>query len=149
MKTPLGSAGSAAVLGIAIHAALLPALVLPAQAGPVGEPAALLQPAGPPPSEEALKVAISAHLNGRPGLADARHPFKILSGPTLATGNTFGGGVEQAWLVCLLVNAPQRAPGPTDLDGLSLYLRQDASGQLAVVPTTNWEESSPKCGTPS
>ena len=76
---------------------------------------------------------------------DKRKPFKILSGPTLATGNTFGGSLEQAWLMCVVVNVEKVGPGPQEIQGKSLYVRTNRAGKVQVAPTENWKDSTPKC----
>ena len=105
-----------------------------------------LPPAGPVPSEASVRFAISKYMQGRDNSFDKRKPFKNLSGPTLATGETFAGNIEQAWLMCAVVNAVRTHPGPADIEGKSLYLRRNATGDVAVVQIENWKSSSPQCG---
>lgn len=114
-----------------------------AHAAPPDKP---LQPAGPAPSNASVRAALLDHLAGRNSAFDKRKPFRILSGPTLATGNTFAGNIEQAWLVCVAVDAVKKSPGPVSIEGKSLYLRRDPVGRVTVVPVENWQDSSPKCG---
>ncbi len=105
----------------------------------------LLQGAGPAPTEIRLRAAILKYLQTTDRALDRRKPFKMLSGPTLATGNTFGGSLEQAWLMCVVVNAEKIAPGPQELLGKALYVRTSRVGEVQVVPTANWKNSSPQC----
>jgi hypothetical protein len=112
-----------------------------AQAAP---PDKLLQQAGPAPSEAQATAAIVAYFRSTNRALNASKPFKLLSGPTLVTGNTFAGGIEQAWLMCLVINAERTGPGPTDLEGKALYLR-NRGGKVTVDSTENWKESSPQC----
>ncbi|MBC7609744.1 MAG: hypothetical protein H7228_09250 [Polaromonas sp.] len=104
----------------------------------------LLLGAGPVPTEARMRAAVLKYLQTTDRALDSRKPFKVLSGPTLATGNTFGGSLEQAWLMCLVVNAEKIAPGPQEIQGKALYLRTQG-GQVVVVPTENWKDSSPQC----
>lgn len=124
-------------------AALLAALV----AMPVSHaatPDTLAQSAGPIPSDALANAAILSYLRGKNALMNSNKPFKILSGPTLASGNTFAGNLEQAWLMCIVINAERMAPGPQQLEGRSLYLRTSGT-RVTVVPTENWKDSSPQC----
>ena len=105
----------------------------------------LLVGAGPVPADTKLRAAILKYLETTDRALDKRKPFKILSGPTLATGNTFGGSLEQAWLMCVVVNAEKMGPGPQDLQGKSLYIRTSRAGEVLVAPADNWKDSSPKC----
>ena len=105
-----------------------------------------VQTAGPAPSEASINAAISKYMRGKDDSFDNRKPFKVLSGPTLATGETFAGNIEQAWLMCVVVNAIRTQPGPADIEGKSLYLRRNAAGDVVVVPIENWKASSPQCG---
>ena len=104
----------------------------------------LLQGAGPVPTEARMRATVLKYLQTTDRALDPRKPFKVLSGPTLATGNTFGGSLEQAWLMCVVVNAEKIAPGPQEVQGIGLYLRTQG-GQVVVVTTENWKDSSPKC----
>lgn len=122
-------------------ASLLALLAVTGHAAPAEK---LLQGAGPAPTEIRLRAAILKYLQTTDRALDARKPFKVLSGPTLATGNTFAGSLEQAWLMCLVVNAEKIAPGPQEIQGKALYLRTRGS-QVVVVPTENWKDSSPQC----
>ena len=105
-----------------------------------------VQTAGPAPSDTSINAAIGKYLRGKDNSFDNRKPFKVLSGPTLATGETFAGNIEQAWLMCVVVNAIRTQPGPADIEGKSLYLRRNAAGDVVVVPIENWKASSPQCG---
>ena len=105
----------------------------------------LLGGAGPVPANLKLRAAIHKYLPTTDRAVDKRKPFKILSGPTLATGNTFGGSLEQAWLMCVVVNAEKMGPGPQDIQGKSIYLRTDRAGEVQTAPIENWIDSSPKC----
>ena len=89
-------------------------------------------------------MAILKYLQRTEKALDKRKPFKVLSGPTLATGNTFGGSLEQAWLMCLVVNIQKKAPGTQKIEGQALYLR-NLAGDVVVVPLVNWKDSSPQC----
>ena len=104
----------------------------------------LLLGAGPVPTEARMRAAVLKYLQTTDRALDSRKPFKVLSGPTLATGNTFGGSLEQAWLMCVVVNVEKIAPGPQEIQGKALYLRTQG-GQVVVVPTENWKDSSPQC----
>jgi len=104
-----------------------------------------LQSAGPAPSDASVSAAISKYMRGKDNSFDNRKPFKVLSGPTLATGETFAGNIEQAWLMCVVVNAEKTGPGPQEIMGKSLYVRTSRAGEVLVVPTENWKDSSPKC----
>ena len=104
----------------------------------------LLVGAGPVPANIKLRVVILKYLQTTDRAVDKRKPFKILSGPTLATGNTFGGSLEQAWLMCVVVNVEKRAPGPQEIQGKALYLRTRAA-QVEVLSIKNWKDSSPQC----
>ena len=108
-------------------------------------PEKLLRTAGPLPSDASVRAALLKYLQSINRSIDRRKPFKILSGPTLATGNTFGGSIEQAWLMCVVVNAEKIAPGPLEIEGKALYLQRSRTGELAVVPIENWKDSSPQC----
>ena len=108
-------------------------------------PERLLRIAGPLPSDASMRAAVLKHLQRDDRALDRRKPFKILSGPTLATGNTFGGSIEQAWLMCVVVNAEKIAPGPLEIEGKALYLQRSRTGELVVVPIENWKDSSPQC----
>lgn len=123
--------------------AALAALVL-AMAAQAAPPDKLLQGAGPTPTDAEASAAITAYFRSINRALNLNKPFKVLSGPTLATGNTFAGGLEQAWLMCIVVNAERTAPGPLDLEGKALYLRKQGS-RITVVPTENWKDSSPQC----
>ena len=105
-----------------------------------------LPSAGPTPSDASINAAIGKYMRGKDDSFDNRKPFKVLSGPTLATGETFAGNLEQAWLMCVVVNAIKTQPGPADIEGKSLYLRRNAAGDVVVVPIENWKNSSPQCG---
>ena len=100
--------------------------------------------AGPLPADIKLRAAIVEYLQTNDRALNKRKPFKILSGPTLATGSTFGGSLEQAWLICVVVNAEKMGPGPQGIQGKSLYVRTIRAGEVLVVPTENWKDSSPK-----
>ena len=106
----------------------------------------LNQRAGPAPSESSVLAALLKYTLGKDTSFDNRKPFKILSGPTLATGNTFGGSIEQAWLVCAVVNSIRTSPGPSDIEGKSFYLRRNPANEVVVVPIEKWKDSSPQCG---
>ena len=125
-------------------ASILTMLAVTAVTGHAAPAEKLLQGAGPVPTEIRLRAAILKYLQTTDRALDLRKPFKVLSGPTLATGNTFGGSLEQAWLMCLVVNAEKIAPGPQEIQGRALYLRT-RGGQVVVVPTENWKDSSPQC----
>ena len=105
----------------------------------------LLVGAGPTPNDIKLRAAIFKYLETTDKALDRRKAFKVLSGPSLATGNTFGGSLEQAWLMCVVVNAKKTGPGPQEIQGKSLYLRTSQAGEVLVVPIENWKDSSPKC----
>ena len=107
-------------------------------------PDTLAQSAGPVPSDALVNAAITSYLRGKNPLMNSKKPFRILSGPTLASGNTFAGNLEQAWLVCIVMNSERMAPGPQQLEGRSLYLRTSGT-RVVVVPTENWKDSSPQC----
>ena len=125
--------------------ALALALAWVSLAGHAAPPVKFLKSAGPPPTDAKVRLAIfNSLLRTDPDL-DRRKPFKILSGPTLATGNTFGRSLEQAWLMCLVVNVKKRGPGPQDIAGRPLYLRTSPAGDVVVVPLENWQDSSPQC----
>ena len=120
-------------------------LTLPAPAALAAAPEKLLRTAGPLPSDASVRAALLKYLQSINRSIDRRKPFKILSGPTLATGNTFGGSIEQAWLMCVVVNAEKTEPGPRGIEGKALYLQRRRSGELVVVPIENWKDSSPQC----
>ncbi|MES2509249.1 MAG: hypothetical protein V4625_04930 [Pseudomonadota bacterium] len=124
-------------------AALLAALVA-MPASQAATPDTLAQSAGPIPSDALTNAAILSYLRGKNTLMNSNKPFKILSGPTLASGNTFAGNLEQAWLMCIVVNAERMTPGPQQLEGRSVYLRTSGT-RVTVVPTENWKDSSPQC----
>jgi hypothetical protein len=111
-----------------------------------GTPDKFNQRAGRVPSDSAVRAALTKYSLGKDSSLDNRKPFKILSGPTLATGNTFGGGIEQAWLVCAVVNSIRTSPGPSNIEGKSFYLRRNPANEVVVVPIENWKDSSPQCG---
>ena len=102
--------------------------------------------AGPAPSEASVRSAIIKYVQSKDNSFDNRKPFKVLSGPTLATGETFAGNLEQAWLMCVVVNAVKTQRGPAGLEGKSLYLRRNKAGEVVVVSIDNWQTSSPQCG---
>ncbi|RZI98952.1 MAG: hypothetical protein EOO54_28090 [Haliea sp.] len=104
----------------------------------------LMLGAGPFPSDARANAAILKHLLAGDRTLDRRKPFRVLSGPTLATGNTFGGSLEQAWLMCIVVNAEKMEPGPQQIEGKPVYLRTRGRDVL-VVSVANWQDSSPKC----
>lgn len=131
MKVGIAAAGLSIALAVAAHAAT---------------PDKLNQRAGPVPSESAVLAALLKYTLGKDSSFDNRKPFKIISGPTLATGNTFGGNIEQAWLVCAVVNSIRTSPGPSNIEGKSFYLRRNAANEVVVVPIENWKDSSPQCG---
>ena len=108
-------------------------------------PEKLLRVAGPLPSDASMRAAVLKHLQRNDRALYTRKPFQILSGPTLATGNTFGGSIEQAWLMCVVVNAEKIEPGPRGIEGKALYLQRNPGGELVVVPVDNWQHSSPQC----
>ena len=139
-KAGMKTSGAAA-LALAVLLAMNP-WALPVHAAPLEQ---LLVGAGPVPTDIRLRAAILTYLQTTDRALDRRKPYKILSGPTLATGNTFGGSLEQAWLMCVLVNAEKIAPGPQDIQGKALYVRTSRSGGVQVVPTENWKDSSPRC----
>lgn len=124
-----------------LSAAFLLAWPFMLQAAPAEK---LLLGAGPLPSDARASAAILKHLQAQGRALDRKKPFRVLSGPTLATGNTFGGSIEQAWLVCIVVNAEKFSPGPTRLEGRPVYLRARGA-EVVVVPADNWQDSSPKC----
>ena len=121
------------------------ALTLLAPIALAAAPEKLLRVAGPLPSDASMRAAVLKHLQRNDRALDRRKPFKILSGPTLATGNTFGGSIEQAWLMCVVVNAEKTAPSPRGIEGKALYLQRNPGGELMVVPVDNWQHSSPQC----
>ena len=102
------------------------------------------QSAGPVPSDALVNAAITSYLRSKNPLMNSKKPFRILSGPTLASGNTFAGNLEQAWLVCIVINSERMGPGPQEIEGRSLYLRTSGT-RVQVVPTENWKDSSPQC----
>ena len=124
-------------------ASLALAFVATAASATPAEP--LLVGAGPVPANIKLRAAIVKYLQTTDRAVDKRKPFKILSGPTLATGNTFGGSLEQAWLVCVVAYAQKMGPGPQEIQGKSIYLRTTRAGEVLVAPIENWIDSSPKC----
>ena len=124
-------------------AALLFAGVMAMPALHAATPDTLAQSAGPVPSDALVNAAITSYLRGKNPLMNSKKPFRILSGPTLASGNTFAGNLEQAWLVCIVMNSERMAPGPQQLEGRSLYLRTSGT-RVQVVPTENWKDSSPQ-----
>lgn len=126
----------------AVLLALCAALAAPASRA--ATPSRPDQSAGPVPSDALVNAAILHYLRGKNPLLNSRKPFKILSGPTLATGNTFAGNLEQAWLMCVVINAERMTPGPQQLEGKALYLRT-GGGKAVVVPSENWQDSSPHC----
>ena len=128
---------------LALYAAL--ALVLAATPAAAAPPERLLQSAGQAPTDAAASAAIIKYFEGKGRALVKRKPFRVISGPTLATGNTFGGSIEQAWLMCLVVNAERNSPGPQDIEGQTIYLRRVAGGAVVVVSTENWQDSSPQC----
>jgi hypothetical protein len=132
--------------GNALMAVLLAVLPAPGTTSPAhaAPPDMLRQSAGPPPSGSAVKTAILRHLQATGVTLDSRKPLRILSGPTLATGATFSGTQEQAWLMCLAVNSAKTGPGPTEPVGKTLYLR-NRGGVVEVLPQLNWKDSSPRC----
>ena len=121
---------------------LATAMATPTSAAPAEK---FLVASGPVPTELKLRAAISRYLQTTDRALDKRKPFKILSGPTLATGNTFGDSLEQAWLMCIVINAEKVGPGPQNIRGKSLYVRTGPAGEVTVVSTENWKDSSPKC----
>ncbi len=129
---------------LAAIAALLFASVMAAPPAQAATPDTLAQSAGPVPSDALVNAAITSYLRGKNPLMNSKRPFRILSGPTLASGNTFAGNLEQAWLVCIVMNSERMAPGPQQLEGRSLYLRTSGT-RVVVVPTENWKDSSPQC----
>ncbi|MES2913317.1 MAG: hypothetical protein V4718_18135 [Pseudomonadota bacterium] len=129
---------------LAAVAALLFASVMAAPPAQAATPDTLAQSAGPVPSDALVNAAITSYLRGKNPLMNSKRPFRILSGPTLASGNTFAGNLEQAWLVCIVMNSERMAPGPQQLEGRSLYLRTSGT-RVVVVPTENWKDSSPQC----
>ena len=129
---------------VSFKVALL-ALAFVAMATSAAPAETLLVGAGLPPTDIKLRAAIVKYLQTTDRALDKRKPLKILSGPTLATGSTFGGSLEQAWLMCVVVNAEKMGPGPQDIQGKSLYVRTSRAGEVLVVPTENWKDASPKC----
>ncbi len=127
------------LLAIAVLAAAMAVPALHAAA-----PDTLGQSAGPIPSDALINAAITSYLRGKNVMMNSKKPFKILSGPTLASGNTFAGNLEQAWLMCIVINSERMSPGPQQLEGKSLYLRTSGP-RVVVVPTENWKDSSPQC----
>ena len=109
-------------------------------------PEKLDQGTGSAPAGSEVLAALLKYALGKDTSFDNRKPFKIISGPTLATGSTFGGSIEQAWLVCAVVNSIRISPGPSDIEGKSFYLRRNLAGEVVVVPIDNWKDSSPQCG---
>ena len=104
----------------------------------------LLLGAGALPSDARANAAILKSLQAQDRALDRQKPFRVLSGPTLATGNTFGGSIEQAWLMCIVLNAEKISPGPRQLEGRPVYLRT-RNREVVVLPADNWQDSSPKC----
>ena len=137
--------GFEAHMKFASSAALALATLLVAMPAGAAPPERLLQSAGQAPTDAAASAAIIKYFEGKGRALVKRKPFKVLSGPTLATGNTFGGSLEQAWLMCLVVNAEKTSPGPSDIEGQTIYLRRLPGGAVAVVSTENWKDSSPQC----
>jgi hypothetical protein len=122
---------------------LVAACLVAAQAAP---PDKLNEAAGPLPSPAAVQQALLRYLFTKDPSFDNRKPVKVISGPTLATGTTFAGNTEQAWLLCVAVNAPRTAPGPAGLQGKSLYLRSKPGAEPRVVAVDTWKDSTPQCG---
>ena len=130
----------------AILAFVLTALLaLPPLSASAAPPERLLQSAGPAPTNRVANAVIIKYFEGKGRALGKRKPFKVLSGPTLVTGNTFGGSTEQAWLMCLFVDAEKNSPGPSGIEGQAIYLRRLPDGSVAVVSTENWQDSSPQC----
>ncbi|MES2188839.1 MAG: hypothetical protein V4454_01875 [Pseudomonadota bacterium] len=125
-----------------VIAALAATMAVPASHA--AAPDTLAQSAGPIPSDALINAAITSYLRGKNAMMNSKKPFKILSGPTLASGNTFAGNLEQAWLMCIVINAERMSPGPQQLEGKALYLRTSGT-RVVVVPTENWKDSSPQC----
>ena len=130
------------LLAAAALTALLGGLAVPVSQA--AAPDTLAQSAGPIPSDALANAAIMSYLRGKNVMMNSKKPFKILSGPTLASGNTFAGNLEQAWLMCVVINSERMDPGPQQLEGKSLYLRTSGT-RVVVVPTENWKTSSPQC----
>ena len=99
----------------ALIAAALPALCFAVAAQGLSRDK--LPSAGPAPSNASVQAAIGKYMMGKDTSFDNRKPFKVLSGPTLATGETFAGNLEQAWLMCVVVNAIRTQPGLADIEG--------------------------------
>ena len=138
-------AGMKALGATALAPTLLALLTLMAALVHAAPAENLLLGAGPAPTDIRLRAAIVKYLQTTDRALDKRKPFRVLSGPALATGNTFGGSLEQAWLVCVLVNTEKIAPGPQEIQGKTLYVRTSRAGEVQVVPTENWKDSSPHC----
>ena len=139
MKT-VGATLSCKLAGVALATVAIVATV--ASAAPAEK---LLVGAGPVPANIKLRAAILKYLQTTDRAVDKRKPFKILSGPTLATGNTFGGSLEQAWLMCVVANAEKVGPGPQEIQSKSIYVRTTRAGEVLIAPIENWKDSSPKC----
>lgn len=129
---------------LASIAAVLFASVMAVPSSHAATPDTLAQSAGPVPGDALVNAAITSYLRGKNPLMNRKKPFRILSGPTLASGNTFAGNLEQAWLVCIVMNSERMGPGPQELEGRSLYLRTSGT-RVVVVPAENWKDSSPQC----
>lgn len=84
----------------------------------------LIEDAGPAPTAEQARMAVTAWLQGNLKDPDSLKQFDMLDGPTLVTWN-YGppfGGHQQAWLVCFQYNAKNSYGAYTGVtpDGIAL-----------------------------
>lgn len=126
---------------------IIGALLLTACATPGTNTGQQVIEAGPRPSEAQATAAVMAYLRGTLKDPDSLKQFRIRSGPDLISwyrGLLYGGGHEQAWLVCFEYNAKNSYGGYVGIkvDGYALRLYGNTA---SVVPVVNWPLASRNC----
>lgn len=108
---------------------------------PTGE---VIQTAGAQPTKEQAETAIRTHLRRTLRDPDSLRDFAMLSGPTLTTGTTAGGNLEQVWLVCVEYNAKNAYGGYTGISTESYPLRFSGDS-LTIISRINWVGQDKHC----
>jgi len=102
--------------------------------------------AGARPTEAQATVAIMDYLRRTLKDSDSLKQFRIRSGPDIITwyqGRFYGGGNEQAWLVCYEYNAKNSYGGYVGVTTHGLVLR--LNGDTATVVQVNWAATDRNC----
>lgn len=76
---------------------------------------------------------------------DSVKDFRIVSGPELVNGTTAGWNYEQAWLMCVELNAKNAYGGYTGITTYSFPMRFGSDSTLYIVSTINWISTDRRC----